>query len=113
MLQSVRRRHRRPDAVGRILPGHQDDGRHAASTVDWADYFPGIANYYSSKSGEFFSMPWNSSTPVYYFNKDHFAKAGITEAPITWEGMEAAFNALKASSRTCALGLCALDLDRP
>lgn len=72
-------------------------------TVDWADYFPGIANYYSSKSGEFFSMPWNSSTPVYYFNKDHFAKAGLTEAPITWEGMEAAFAALKASGQACGL----------
>ena len=71
-------------------------------TIDWADYFPGIANYYSSKSGEFFSMPWNSSTPVYYFNKDQFAAAGITEAPITWEGMEAAFKALKASGQTCS-----------
>jgi sn-glycerol 3-phosphate transport system substrate-binding protein len=72
-------------------------------TVDWADYFPGIANYYSSKSGDFFSMPWNSSTPVYYFNKDHFAKAGITEAPITWEGMEEAFKTLKASGQACSL----------
>jgi len=71
-------------------------------TIDWADYFPGIANYYSSKSGEFFSMPWNSSTPVYYFNKDQFAAAGITEAPITWEGMAAAFKALKASGQTCS-----------
>ncbi len=72
-------------------------------TVDWTDYFPGIANYYSSKSGEFFSMPWNSSTPVYYFNKDQFAKAGITEAPVTWEGMEEAFKALKASGQACSL----------
>jgi sn-glycerol 3-phosphate transport system substrate-binding protein len=72
-------------------------------TVDWADYFPGIANYYSSRSGEFFSMPWNSSTPVYYFNKDHFAKAGITEAPTTWEGMEAAFVALKDAGQACGL----------
>ncbi|MFM2389754.1 MAG: hypothetical protein RLZZ437_1309 [Pseudomonadota bacterium] len=72
-------------------------------TIDWADYFPGIANYYSSKSGEFFSMPWNSSTPVYYFNKDHFAKAGLTEAPVTWEGMEAAMKALKDSGQACGL----------
>ena len=71
--------------------------------VDWADYFPGIANYYSSKSGEFFSMPWNSSTPVYYFNKGHFEKAGITEAPLTWEGMAAAFEKLKASGQACSL----------
>jgi sn-glycerol 3-phosphate transport system substrate-binding protein len=72
-------------------------------TVDWPDYFPGIANYYSSKSGEFFSMPWNSSTPVYYFNKDHFAKAGITEAPITWEGLEKALVTLKDSGQACGL----------
>ena len=71
--------------------------------VDWADYFPGIANYYSSTSGEFFSMPWNSSTPVYYFNKEHFDKAGITEAPITWEGMEAAFVKLKEAGQACGL----------
>ena len=72
-------------------------------TVDWADYFPGIANYYSSSKGEFFSMPWNSSTPVYYFNKDMFAKAGITEAPLTWEGMEAALVKVKESGAACGL----------
>ncbi len=72
-------------------------------TVDWSDYFPGIANYYSSSKGEFFSMPWNSSTPVYYFNKDHFAKAGLTEAPLTWEGMEAALVKLKESGQACGL----------
>jgi sn-glycerol 3-phosphate transport system substrate-binding protein len=36
--------------------------------------------------------------PVYYFNKD-ISPAGITEAPLTWEGMEAAFIALKASGQ--------------
>ena len=72
-------------------------------TVDWSDYFPAIANYYSSSTGEFFSMPWNSSTPVYYWNKDLFAKAGLTEAPVTWEGMEAAFGKLKASGQACSL----------
>jgi sn-glycerol 3-phosphate transport system substrate-binding protein len=48
-------------------------------------------------------MPWNSSTPVYYFNKDIFAKAGITEAPITWEGMEAALVKVKESGAACGL----------
>lgn len=72
-------------------------------TVDWDDYFPGIARYFTSSTGEFFSMPWNSSTPVYFFNKDHFAAAGITEAPITWEGMEAAFVKLRESGQECAL----------
>lgn len=71
-------------------------------TIDWADYFPAISNYYSSSKGEFFSMPWNSSSPVYYYNKAQFEKAGITEAPLTWEGMEVAFKALKASGQDCA-----------
>lgn len=74
----------------------------AGLTVDWENYFPGIANYYSASNGDFFSMPFNSSTPVYYYNKDQFAKAGITEAPLTWEGMEAAFKALAASGQDCA-----------
>jgi sn-glycerol 3-phosphate transport system substrate-binding protein len=73
----------------------------AGYNIDWANYFPGIANYYSASNGDFFSMPFNSSTPVYYYNKDQFAKAGITEAPLTWEGMEAAFKALKASGQDC------------
>jgi sn-glycerol 3-phosphate transport system substrate-binding protein len=71
--------------------------------IDWADYFPGIANYYAAKNGELFSMPFNSSTPVYYWNKDEFAKAGLTEAPLTWEGMEAAFKALAASGQKCSM----------
>lgn len=75
----------------------------AGIAVDWDDYFPGIANYYSASNGDFFSMPWNSSTPVYYWNKEHFEKAGITEAPVTWEGLEAAFVKLKESGQACAL----------
>lgn len=85
---------------GEFYPVHQmmaDQG----ITIDWANYFPGIANYYSSSKGEFVSMPFNSSTPVYYYNKDLFAKAGLTEAPLTWEGMETAFKALKTAGVDC------------
>ncbi len=87
---------------GEFYPVHQlmaDQG----IEIDWSDYFPGIANYYSASNGQFFSMPWNSSTPVYYWNTAHFADAGLTEAPLTWEGMEAAFNALKASGHDCPM----------
>jgi len=34
-------------------------------------------------------MPFNSSTPILYYNKDMFAKAGITEAPDSLPAMEA------------------------
>lgn len=63
--------------------------------IDWTNFFPGIANYYAASTGELFLMPFNSSTPVYYYNVDQLATAGITTAPDTWEDMEVAFNALK------------------
>ena len=71
--------------------------------IDWANYFPGIANYYAASNGELFSMPFNSSTAMYYYNTDQLAKAGITTAPDTWEQMEEAFKALKASGSSCPM----------
>ncbi len=32
-------------------------------------------------------MPFNSSTPILYYNKDMFDKAGITEVPDSLEGI--------------------------
>lgn len=65
--------------------------------IDWSNYFPGIANYYAASSGELFSMPFNSSTPVMYFNIDDLAAAGIDTPPATWEAFEAALRALEAA----------------
>lgn len=72
--------------------------------INWDDYFPGIADYYAASTGELFSMPFNSSTPVMYYNTDDFAAAGV-EAPKTWEEFEAALRALKAANpEKCAYG---------
>ena len=87
---------------GEFYPVHQMMADYDI-TIDWDDYFPAIANYYSASNGDFFSMPYNSSTPVYYYNIDHFTDAGLTEGPLTWEGMEAAFNALKAAGHDCPM----------
>ena len=43
------------------------------------------------------SMPFNSSTPVMYYNKDAFKKAGIANPPATWPELEAAAKKLQAS----------------
>jgi len=72
--------------------------------IDWNDYFPGIANYYASSTGELFSMPFNSSTPVMYFNTAELKAAGLDTPPATWEEFEAALVALKASGKDCAYG---------
>lgn len=42
-----------------------------------------IAAYYTV-GGKLHSMPFNSSTPILYYNKDIFKKAGITKAPKTF-----------------------------
>lgn len=41
---------------------------------------PNIAAYYTVDK-KLYSMPFNSSTPILYYNKDIFDKAGITEIP--------------------------------
>ncbi len=48
---------------------------------------PNIAAYYTV-NGTFYSMPFNSSTPILYYNKDMFDKAGITEIPDSLPGIE-------------------------
>lgn len=72
--------------------------------IDWSDYFPGIANYYAASTGELFAMPFNSSTPMMYYNIDDFKAAGV-EAPQTWEAFGEALKALKAANpEKCAYG---------
>lgn len=48
---------------------------------------PNIAAYYTV-SGNLYSMPFNSSTPILYYNKDIFTKAGITVIPDSLPGIE-------------------------
>ena len=55
---------------------------------------PNIAAYYTVNN-ELYSMPFNSSTPILYYNKDMFEKAGITEVPTSLEGILAIGDDLK------------------
>ena len=47
---------------------------------------PNLAAYYTI-DGKLNSMPFNSSTPLLYYNKDVFEKAGIAEPPKSLEEM--------------------------
>lgn len=73
-------------------------------TVDWKDYFSGIASYYATSKGDMYSFPFNSSTALMYWNKDAFAKIGKDHAPATWEEAAADFKALKSAGYACPLG---------
>ncbi len=72
--------------------------------INWDDYFPGIADYYSSSKGEMFSMPFNSSTAVMYYNTDDLASVNMP-VPATWEEFGNTLKALKAKNPSkCAYG---------
>lgn len=51
-----------------------------ADGYDLSRIEPNIAAYYTTDDG-LYSMPFNSSTPLLYYNKDMFTAAGIEEAP--------------------------------
>ena len=54
-------------------------------------FLPAVVGYYTDTDGNMLSMPFNSSTPILYYNKDVFAKAGLDAetAPKTWGDVEA------------------------
>jgi sn-glycerol 3-phosphate transport system substrate-binding protein len=73
--------------------------------VQWNDFFPGISNYYATSKGDMWSFPYNSSTALLYWNKDHFGKIGKTEAPKTVEEWFDAARKIKAGGHAEA-GFC-------
>ncbi len=58
----------------------------AGIAFDSTDYLSAVAGYYTTTDGKMLSMPFNSSTPVLWWNKEAFKKAGLDpEAPPkTW-----------------------------
>lgn len=58
----------------------------AGLKFDKSQYLPGIVAYYSKPDGTMLSFPYNSSSPILYYNKDIFEKAGldVNNPPKTW-----------------------------
>src|SRR5688500_4313377 len=71
----------------------------AGMTFDKSQYLPGIVAYYSRPDGTMLSFPYNSSSPILYFNKDIFQKAGLDVAnpPKTWNEVWDAAKKIKTS----------------
>jgi sn-glycerol 3-phosphate transport system substrate-binding protein len=68
---------------------------------DAGAYVPAVAGYYTAPNGQMLSMPFNSSTTVFHFNKDALKAAGITTPPSTWPEVALAAAKLKASGHKC------------
>ena len=66
-------------------------------------YLPAVAGYYTDSQGNMLSFPFNSSTVLFYINKDAFKKAGLDpeKAPKTWKEFGIAAGKLKASGQSC------------
>ena len=71
----------------------------SGSAFDPSQYLPGIVAYYSTPDGTMLSFPYNSSSPILYFNKDIFEKAGldVDNPPKTWDEVWAAAKQIKES----------------
>ena len=71
----------------------------AGLNFDKSQYLPGIVAYYSTPDGTMLSFPYNSSSPILYYNKDIFEKAGldVNNPPKTWNEVWEAAKKIKES----------------
>jgi sn-glycerol 3-phosphate transport system substrate-binding protein len=89
-------------AKGAVYPVYQLM-KNEGEAFDPTAYLPAVVGYYTDTSGNLLSFPFNSSTPIFYYNKDLFRKAGLDPdaPPKTWPEVEAAALKLKASGVPC------------
>ncbi|WP_105417286.1 sn-glycerol-3-phosphate ABC transporter substrate-binding protein UgpB [Neorhizobium sp. T25_27] len=76
-------------AKGAVYPVYKlmaDEGE----PFDTKTFLSPVTGYYSDTKGNILSLPFNSSTPIMYYNKDVFKKAGLDPevAPKTWKEVE-------------------------
>ena len=75
----------------------------AGEPFDPNDYLPTVTGYYTTADGKLLSLPFNSSTPILYYNKDAFRRAGLDpeKPPKTWPEVAAAAKKAQAAGYPC------------
>lgn len=91
-------------AKGAIRPVYEVMAESGAS-FDSEAYIGSVKGYYTSTDGDMLSLPFNSSTPVLWVNRDAFQAAGVDPDTdlSTWENVSATLDALKAGGEDCPL----------
>jgi len=86
-------------ARGAIKPVHELM-KEAGIPFDPSIYLPAVRGYYSSPDGKMISMPFNSSTPITFYNKDAFRRAGLDpeKPPQTWSELRAAATKIRQTN---------------
>ncbi|WP_346796603.1 sn-glycerol-3-phosphate ABC transporter substrate-binding protein UgpB [Halomonas sp. Bachu 37] len=74
------------NADGAIYPVYELMEEHGRP-FDREAFLPAVVGYYTDTDGNMLSFPFNSSTPIMYYNRDVFEEAGLDpeQAPETWE----------------------------
>jgi sn-glycerol 3-phosphate transport system substrate-binding protein len=87
---------------GAIVPTAQVM-KQAGLKWDPSVYVQAVAGYYTAPNGQMMSLPFNSSTTVFHYNKDAFKAAGLDpeKPPTTWPEVARAAASLKASGHKC------------
>ena len=77
----------------------------AGASFDPDAYIGSVKGYYTTTDGEMLSLPFNSSTPVLWVNKDALKAAGVDpEVDLsTWQKVGAVLDQVKASGAECPL----------
>lgn len=68
-------------------------------------YLDPVKGYYTTPGGDMLSLPYNSSTPVLYVNRDALTAAGLDPDMdlTTWEQVDGALDKLKESGSKCSI----------
>jgi sn-glycerol 3-phosphate transport system substrate-binding protein len=77
----------------------------AGAEFDQDAYIGSVKGYYTSSDGQMLSLPFNSSTPVLWVNRDALSAAGIDPDVdmFTWEQVSDVLGQLKDGGSTCPL----------
>jgi len=91
-------------AKGAVRPVYEVMAESGAS-FDPDAYIGAVKGYYTTTEGDMLSLPFNSSTPVLWVNRDAFEAAGVDPDMdlSTWENVGSALDALKAGGEDCPL----------
>jgi len=94
-------------AKGAVYPIYQLMADHG-SNFDPSAYLPVVTGYYTDTEGNMLSMPFNSSTPILYYNKDVFEEAGLDPEtpPATWaQAEEMSRQIIAAGAAECGMAI--------
>ena len=88
-------------AKGAIKPVYQLM-KESGEKFDPKAYLPAVAGYYSDPKGNMLSLPFNSSTALFYIDRNKFKAAGLPPVPPkTWKEVIAVAEKLKAAGQDC------------